>query len=131
VSRAPRANPFAPRAGAQAFARSSGENRRERMSFNFGSIVSALQTAGVNAQSIVNVTQVLGGAAAENNALNIIMANSDNSKVIADEVTKIQEASPSAAVSKLLPEFLAPGITPSQVVDLVVKLEAVISQVGS
>ena len=99
--------------------------------FNFGAIVTALQTAGITAPNIANVTAVLAGNAAEESALNTIMANSANPGVIADEVKKIQEASPSEAVAELLPSLLAPGITPAEVVDLVVKLEAIITQIGS
>jgi hypothetical protein len=99
--------------------------------FSFGSIVTALQTMGASAQQIVGVTSTLGAAASEDSALNVIMANSSNPAVIADEVRKIQEASPSAAVAQLLPALLAPGISPTEVVDLVVKLEAIITQIGS
>jgi hypothetical protein len=94
------------------------------MSFNFNSIVTALQASGLTPSQVVTATQNLAGGNKITNYLNVIMANSNNPEVIKDEVIKIQELPGlSASVAGLLPALTAPGVTAAQVVQTVLTIE--------
>lgn len=99
------------------------------MSFNLSTIVTALTNAStLTGTALTNTVSAILNAGSNNKikaALTVIMANSSNPHIVADEVDKLAEMNPPTAVANLLPALLA-ATTPMQVVQAVQAIQAVL-----
>ena len=103
------------------------------MSFNLTSLVNALTSAGVTGATLTSAVSAIAGLSPDAKikaALTIVLANSGNPAVIADEIKQIEEMSNvPAAVLNLLPAMTA-ATTPAQVVQAVQEIESVMGGSG-
>ena len=101
-------------------------------SFNFGSVLKALNTAGVSPTSIPSVMQAIAQLHAPSSTvtalLNQLMINVNNPDAIKTIVTQI-ESTPGvpSTVLPLLESLKAPNVTPLQISQSVTQIEAAVS----
>jgi DNA-binding MurR/RpiR family transcriptional regulator len=101
------------------------------MSFDFGSIISALQSAGVSPTTIATTVQTLGTSSWQSQAkakLQQIAAVSWNAPEVAKLVVEMEEIPGlPATVGTTVNALTAPGLTQLQVIELIPTVEAAIS----
>ena len=103
------------------------------MSWNLNSIMSALSSSGLTGGALTSAISALAGLspnAKVKAALTVVLANSGNTIVVADEVKQIAELpNVPAAVLALLPTLTA-ATTPMAVVQAVQAIETVLGGSG-
>lgn len=96
-----------------------------------GNIFSALKASGLTGATLTSTFQSIVGSApgpAVKAACSMIIANSSNPAVIADEAKDIAEiANLPDGVRALLPSLTAPNVTPAQVIQAALQIEQIVS----